>query len=790
MPRPQPEPNGRRAAANGRIPGQGRGAQPPITQPPLTQPPTAHSRTDLPRRQARSSQPPADRLPTQPGPGQGSGPRPINYGRQQGRPNPGQGMPPAPGNRPLPDGNNGGLTNGAHVNGTHVNGGGTHNGTAPAGPPSRAGSRDGMAPVAPPSRPGMAPVGRIAATALAAPGPISPSPISPSGPLTPLGSPNGLAHDNSVTTVTPKVPGGPERREDIDPTCLTTEMEPISEVVEQKRKVDATLARFSAVHDEMAEEERARRSRRMRIMPWLGKDDDLEEALSASGPIGPATTGETHMPDDIADPVEEHRSGRSRKKGGRGGKRRVLNSWKVAAGVAAVLVFIVSFFGWRTMHGGTPGANQIEVAALDENSPAIVQGARQSGDSNFLLVGTGNRPGTTSAGATDMIMVVHVPGDGSRAAIMSFPPDVLVNRPACQQWDNKTNATGAPVPARNGVQLSSVYTTGGPRCMTDTVQQLTGLRINHFVGIDANGFDSLVGNVGGVQLCVKAPLRDASLGTIVGQAGQTTLTGRQALNFVRADQVAGASGPADVDRIARQQRFLAAALRKTIGQQNLLMSANLLNNFIATFSSATFGDNLAVDQLTKLATSLQGLSLGRITFVTVPTSPAAGGESIQADTGKQLFTAIIDNSALPGEQGAAPATSNTPVSAQNIKLQVINGIGNSASGVATTTANELERQGYQISEIGGVAPPNVTRTVIKYAAAQQAQARLLSSSVPSATLQVDPTMGGAIQLIIGPGFDHVVQAPHAGGGATPPPATQSEAPAGLSYVNAADASCA
>lgn len=735
----------------------------------------------------------------QPAPGQGSGPRPVNYGRQdsqpliarsepprvngtqQGRPNPTQGMP-APG-RPLQDGNNGG-----HVNGTHN---GVHNGTAPAGPPSRPGSRDGMTPVAPPSRPGMSPVGRIAATALAAPGPISPAPISPSGPLTPIGSPNGLAHDNSVTTVTPKVPGGPERREDIDPTCLTTEMEPISEVVEQKRKVDATLARFSAVHDEMAEEERARRSRRMRIMPWLGKDDDLEEALSASGPIGPATTGETRMPDDIADPVEEHRSGRSRKKGGRGGKRRVLNSWKVAAGVAAVLVFIVSFFGWRTLHGtGTSGGNQIEVAALDENSPAIVQAAKQSGDSNFLLVGTGDRPGTASPGATDMIMVVHVPGDGSRAAVVSFPPDVLVNRPACQQWDNKTNATGAPVPAQNGVQLSSVYTTGGPRCMTDTVQQLTGLRINHFVGIDANGFDSLVGNVGGVQLCVKAPLKDASLGTIVGQAGQTTLTGQQALNFVRANQIVGATGPADVSRIARQQRFLAAALRKTIGQQNLLMSANLLNNFVATFSSATFGDNLAVDQLTKLATSLQGLSLGHITFVTVPTSAAAGGESIQADTSRQLFTAVIDNASLPGEQGAAPATSNTPVSARNVKLQVINGIGNSASGVATTTANELEQQGYQISEIGGVAPPNVTRTIIKYAAAQQAQAQLLSSSVPSATLQVDPSMGGAIQLIIGPGFNHVVQAPHAGGGATPPPATQSEAPAGLSYVNAADTSCA
>lgn len=631
----------------------------------------------------------------------------------------------------------------------------------------------------------MSPVGRLAATALAAPGPISPS-----GPLAP-------PQDNSVTTVTPKVPGdpepvsgGPERREDIDPTCLTTEMEPISEVIGQKRRVDATLARFSAVHDEMAEEERHRRSRRMKIMPWLAKDDDMEEALSASGPIGPVSTGETFMPDDIAEPVEQHRSGRSRKKGGRGDKRRVLNSWKIAAGVAAVLVLIVSFFGWRTMHGVTSGTDQIhEVAALDEGSPAIVEGGKQTADANFLLVGTASRPGkaTTATPVTDTIMVVHIPADGSRAAIVSFPPSLVVNRPACQRWDNRQNSTGAAVPAASGVKLSSVYATGGPRCVTDTVQQLTGLLINHFMGIDADGFDSLVGNVaGGVQLCVKAPLKDATLGTIIGQPGQVTLTGRQALNFVQADQIVGATQPADLDKINRQQRFLAAALRRTIGGENLLMSANLLNNFLATFTSATFGDNMAVDQLTKLAASLQGLALGRITFVTLPT---AAGETMQADTGRQLFKAIIDNSALPGEQGTAPVASNAPVSPQNVKLQVINGIGDSAAGVATTTASELSQQGYQISAIGGVPPPNVTQTVIRYSAAQLNEARLLASSVPSATLQVDPTMGGAIQLIIGPGFDHLVQTPRAGGtsGAA---TTTSEAPAGLSYVNAGDTSCA
>jgi len=91
---------------------------------------------------------------------------------------------------------------------------------------------------------------------------------------------------------------------------------------------------------------------------------------------------------------------------------------------------------------------------------------------------------------------------------------------------------------------------------------------------------------------------------------------------------------------------------------------------------------------------------------------------------------------------------------------------------------------------GGVAPPNIPQTVIRYAAAQQNQARLLASAVPSATLQVDPSMDGAIQLIIGPGFDRKVQAPQAGGSNGAATGAGSEVPAQLSYVNASDTSCA
>ncbi|HEX5403547.1 MAG TPA: LCP family protein [Pseudonocardiaceae bacterium] len=825
-----------------RIPGQNRPAQLPSGHPSSNQIPAPQARADAPRRgQPRSSQPPADRLPQQPGQANRRG-----WNQQQNRrdsqplvtrnepPRPGTGSMPAPGQpgarlpragqaapprAPQQSSGPHPLAPSAQDTAVSPRIGGTQNGMSPVGPGSRAGmtpvgpgSRAGMTPVSPPSRPGIAPVGPNSRSGTAPVGPGSRSGMNPVAPpsrpgMSPVGRIAAIAlavpakttatpdedHGTAVTAITPAVLAGPERREDIDPTCLTTEMEPISEAIEEKRTIDATLARFSAVHDEMAAEQAERRSKRMKIMPWLAKDDDLEEALTKAGPVSPASAGKLKTldaPKRLAKaPLTKLQN-----------KGRSMVSAKAAAAGIAVLVLLGSFFGWRAIHGGGgPGGGIQEVAALDENSPAILESAKQYGDSNFLLVGTSSRPGAAASGSqtTDTIMVVHIPVDGSRVAVVSFPPNLQVDRPVCQQWNNQTNQVTGQVPAQTGVKLSSVYATGGPRCVTDTVQQLTGLRINHFVGVDNSGFNALVSSVQGVTLCVKAPVKDAALGTIVGQSGQVDLSGTRALNYVRADQIVGDKQIADLSRITRQQRFLAAMARKTIGQQNLLMNANLLNNFLGTFTKSTFGDNVGVSQLAKLATSLQGLALGRITFVTLPTAStlnAAGEETIQATSSRQLFTAIIDNSALPGEttasQTSTPSTTTKAVTASQVKVQVINGIGDSAPGVATQTANALSPLGYKITEIGGPAPANVTKTIIKYASAQQAQAQLLASSVPSASLQVDPSMGGAIQLIIGPGFDHTVKAPHAGVPSGANNAPSSEAPAGLSYVNAANTSCA
>jgi LCP family protein required for cell wall assembly len=446
---------------------------------------------------------------------------------------------------------------------------------------------------------------------------------------------------------------------------------------------------------------------------------------------------------------------------------------------------------WGTQ---TSDNNQIQtVAALDENSPAIANGAKQSGDENFLLVGANARVGVSNnAIVTDTVMVAHIPADRSRVDIVSFPGNLQVTRPACKGWDNGSSTySDTTEPAQDGVRLDAIYAIGGPLCVTDTVQELSGLRINHFVGMDFQGFTDLAGALPPVSLCTKGAVVDSQLGMIIPQGGETTLTAQQALNFVRADHVQG-DAPGQYAKIARQQRFLAAVLRQVIGQ-SMLTSFSKLNALLNVFSKSTFGANMDVSALTTLAQSLQGVNLNQITFITLPTtgSDNAQGEATPlTDESTQLFSAIIGNAPLPGA-ASTTSTPPTPLTPQGIKIQVFNG-GDTQQGVAGQTSNALKAQGFSVVNDGNSAHP-VTATVVKYAAADKAKAQLLVSAVPKATLQEDDSANGAVELILGPNFDGKIVPAQSGSDANAGSSTNGGAgntPSALTTMTAADTSCA
>lgn len=579
-------------------------------------------------------------------------------------------------------------------------------------------------------------------------------------------------------------------------------MEAIDESVQRKRQVDHTLARFSAVHDEIAEEERRKRARLSRFMPWR-VDEEMEEALSSrSLPVAKPVshqhngTGEKPAAREPASAVTRLQAKKLRK------HERVATTCRVGAVAVAVVVFLMTGFAWGTK-AWLNGKFHL-VAALDENSSDIRNAAGQQGDENFLLVGSDTRAGISAddnagdpdqiTGArSDTVMVAHIPTDRKRVTVASLPRDLEVTRPACARWNpvDGTYAPQASLPAQ-AVKLNSVYAFGGPKCLTTLVQRLSGLKINHFVGINFDGFKEMVDAVGGVSVCTTTPLNDTVLGTIIPKAGTAKISGDTALNYVRARHVIG-DPTSDYGRMTRGYRFLSALLRNLLSQQ-VLLNPRKLNAFVQTFARSTFGENIDLDQMLTLAQSMRGLDSGRVTFVTVPTTGVAnarGNEVLRPADNRALFDAIINGTPLPGDAApsSALAARANPAPQQadptTVKIQVLNA-GNATDGIAKNTSNALAKQGFHIMQTQN-APAKVDHTVIKYAADAANQARTLAAAVPGATLQEDPSAEGAVILMIGPEFDGKISGGQPANGVASNPGESSGPP--LSMMNAADSSC-
>jgi LCP family protein required for cell wall assembly len=586
-----------------------------------------------------------------------------------------------------------------------------------------------------------------------------------------------------------------ERREDIDPMSLTTEMEAIGDEVKKRREVDHTLARFSAVHDELLEQERQRKERRAKLMPWLNDDEENEEATQFADPVQLGEADEQERP-----------AGRTPQ------QRKLMRAAKVGAIAAATVVFVSTGIGWGAMQWADGQFRDID--ALGGNSQAVHQAEKQLGDENFLLVGSDTRAGAkagdnvgttaTEKGArSDVIMLAHIPADRKRMVVVSLPRDVRVDRPNCRSWNSDNGQYGGALAPAKAVQANSVYAEGGPECVANMMTQLTGLKINHFVSIDFAGFREMATAVGGVEICTSKPIKDKEIGVVIDKPGKHILKGDQALQYVRARYVQG-DDASDFARIKRQQQFLSSMLRTALSSE-VLLNPSRLNDFIKAFTSATVGDNIGVAQLLDLGQSLQGLDAGRVSFVTMPhwtddnkliNDPDDNIERLDDDGVKRLFQSIIDGTPLPlekpteqkpGEQNA-PAKQGSVIDPKSFLIQVLNGDPDNAGG-AGRTSTALQGVGFQVS-FKGDAPERSAKTTIRYSKGNEDKAVTLRAAVPKAELVEAPEMGGAVLLTLGADFNDKVVDPKSGNAPAPNQNQGTGTPDDLSIVNAGQDPCA
>ncbi|GAA3720628.1 LCP family protein [Gordonia hankookensis] len=505
--------------------------------------------------------------------------------------------------------------------------------------------------------------------------------------------------------------------------------------------------------------------------------------------------------------------------------RNVTVTGRVMVAVACVMALVGTGFVWGYLQSWD--GNWKTINAVNPDDSNIRKKDAQYGDENYLIVGTDTRTGQNGkvgAGTTadaegarsDTVILVNVPANRSRVVAVSFPRDLQVDRPECQQWDNSAGTYGDPIPAETGVKLNSLYADGGPKCLVQAITQMSGLNINHFIAMDFYGFEKVVKSVGGVQVCSTSPLYDYELGQIIRKPGSQKLTGRRALNYVRARNIAS-EGTGDYGRIKRQQLFMSSLLRSTLSG-NVLSNPNKLNGIVNTFIQYSFVDGVDTKSLLNLAESMQGIEAGRVTFLTIPTSGTTtdglNNEIPRTEAINAIFNSIIDDDPLPGEKAkkkaassaskspsssaAAPSSEAAPTklsataqSPGNVGVRVLN--GTDRSGVASEVSDQLVSEGFDVRGVAD-ASENRDETVIRYGAGEQDSAATLAKMFPGASIQQDPNVKSGVEVILGSNFDGSLDSTPATGSTIsaqqlPALSASSGLPNDLAVTNAGDTTC-
>jgi LCP family protein required for cell wall assembly len=457
----------------------------------------------------------------------------------------------------------------------------------------------------------------------------------------------------------------------------------------------------------------------------------------------------------------------------------VVAGLRVAAAVLSVMVLVASGLMWflyRDFTGKVGRVNAIGKTADD------VDGR----DQNILLVGSDDRSTATEAelkelsttrvasNSTDTMMLVHVPADGRKATAISFPRDSYVEIPGFGRRKlNSAYINGATDGGKTKADPDK-----GRQLLVQTISELSGLRIDHYVEVDLLGFYRITKAVGGVEVCLNKAQKEPDSGIDL-PAGKSVIEGKQALSFVRQRKELPRG---DLDRIVRQQYFLGATFRKVTSLGVLTNPIKLKRLLDAVGSSLRMDEGL--DPL-QLARQVRGLAAGNVEFKTIPTAGTAtrDGQSV----------VLLDEAKLPAffKSVADPPKAAAPaklVPRDQVTVDVFN--GTTRGGLAGTTATALRGAGFTVGPTANADRRDYSRTEIRYDPARAAQARTLAAAISGATLVERAGIGESVQLVLGADFTGLKGAGSAGGTSAAPAASEGSAGSDSSPTRtAADAGC-
>ncbi|GAA0470969.1 LCP family protein [Streptomyces sp. NPDC046215] len=424
----------------------------------------------------------------------------------------------------------------------------------------------------------------------------------------------------------------------------------------------------------------------------------------------------------------------------------------VALALAALLTAGAGWF-YLKLNGNI---DTFDADGLSKNRP----GAGVSGQ-NVLVIGSDSRAGGNVAlgggdgdvGRSDTAFLLHVYGDRKHAIGVSIPRDTLVEIPPCRLPDGSWTAP------RGRAMFNSAFSVGesakgNPACTQNTVEKLTGLRVDHTVVVDFEGFSSMTSAVGGVQVCVPKDVYQGDLdphrgsrGDLLFPKGQQSVSGRKALDYVRVRH--GIGDGSDIGRIQRQQAFVSSMIKKVRSQG--FNPATLLPLADAATKSLTVDPGLgSADKLLSFAMSLKDIDLHDIKFVTVPWRYEGDRVDVVQPEADALWASLKADRTIDGqdatEKGTGPRAeqADAPVSGDGVSVSLVN--GTTVGGLAGRAAAVLKERGYAVTGTSTASGAEQATTIIEFGPGEAAHARTLARLFPGSYVRGTAASGIVVTL--------------------------------------------